>query len=87
MEQINATMNFFHILDDVLNNSIEKVAEKKGITVPELIEEFRKPVYLKTNDNAQIKLEKIHKSNEIVSITNNNKVYTDHKEQEYLVIQ
>ena len=87
MEQITTTMNFFQILDDVLNNSLEKAAEKKGITVPELIEEFRNQTYVKTNSNAQIELEKIHKQLEIVSIANINTVYTDHKEQEYLVIQ
>ena len=86
MESIKTTMNFLQILDDVINNSLEKAAEKKGITVSELIEEFRKPEYLKTNGNNQIKLKKIHKPLEIFSIANNNKVDNDHKEQEYLVI-
>ena len=86
MESIKTTMNFLQILDDVINNSLEKATEKKGITVSELIEEFRKPEYLKTNSNNQIKLKKIHKPLEIFSIANNNKVDNDHKEQEYLVI-
>ena len=86
MESIKTTMNFLQILDDVINNSLEKATEKKGITVSELIEEFRKPEYLKTNGNNQIKLKKIHKPLEIFSIANNNKVDNDHKEQEYLVI-
>ena len=87
MDQITSTMNFLQILDDVVNNSLEKAAEQKGITVPELIEEFRNPSYLKTNTSTQIKLEKTHKPLEIVPITNNNTVYIDHKEQEYLIIQ
>ena len=87
MESVKVTMNFFQILDDAVNNSLEKAAEKKGMSVPELIEEFRKPEYMKTNGNNQIKLEKIHKSLEIVSIANSNKVDNDYRQQECLVIQ
>jgi hypothetical protein len=87
MESIKVTMNFFQILDNAINNSLEKAAEKKGISVPELIEEFRNPEYLKTNINNQIKLEKIHKPLEIVSIANHYEINKDHRKQECLVIQ
>jgi fructose-1,6-bisphosphatase/sedoheptulose 1,7-bisphosphatase-like protein len=42
MDSVNATTNFLHILDNVVSDNLEKVAENKGITVQELITVFQK---------------------------------------------
>jgi predicted DNA-binding ribbon-helix-helix protein len=42
MDSFNATTNFLQILDNAVNDNLEKIAENKGITVQELITVFQK---------------------------------------------
>jgi hypothetical protein len=46
MDSFKVTMNFLQILDNAVNDNLEKAAENKGITVQELITVFQKSAYI-----------------------------------------
>lgn len=74
MDSVNATKDFLQILDSSINESMEKAAEKKGITVQELIAVFQESGWQKDTDNNQMKLETIQKRHDRVPNVSENKV-------------
>ena len=84
MDQINANTNFLQILDNAVNDNLEKAAEKKGIPVQELIMVFQESGWQKDTDNNQMQLEAIHGICGKVTKIKENNVDNEYK-QEYLV--
>ena len=84
MDSINATMNFLQILDNAVNDNIEKAAERKGITAQELFLAFQESGWQKDTDNNQMQLDAIRGVCSKVTKIRENKVDDDYK-QEYLV--
>ena len=60
MDSITAT-NFLQVLDNAVNDNLEKAAEKKGITAQELMMVFQESGWQKDDGNNQAQLETIHK--------------------------
>ena len=60
MDSITAT-TFLHVLDNAVNDNLEKAAEKKGITVQELMMVFQGSEWKKDTVNNRVQLEQIHK--------------------------
>jgi hypothetical protein len=77
-------MNFLQILDNAVNDNLEKAAEKKGIAVQELMMVFQESGWQKDADNNQMQLEAIHGICGKVTKTRENKVDNNYT-QEYLV--
>ena len=84
MDSIKATMNFLQVLDNAVNDNIEKAAEKKGITALELFLAFQESGWQKDTGNNQMQLDAIHEICGKVTKIRENKVDDDYK-QEYLV--
>lgn len=84
MDSINASMNFLQILDNAVNDNLEKAAEKQGITAQELIMAFQETGCQKDADSNQMQLEAIRGVCDKVAKISENKVDNNYK-QEYLV--
>ena len=57
----SSTANFLQVLDDAVNDNLEKAAEKKGMAVQELMMIFQESGWKKDTVNNQVQLEQIHK--------------------------
>ncbi|HUL14336.1 MAG TPA: hypothetical protein VLT63_00020 [Candidatus Acidoferrum sp.] len=57
----SVTANFLQVLDNAVNDNLEKAAEKKGIAVQELMMIFQESGWQKDTGNNQVQLEAIHK--------------------------
>ena len=84
MDSITTSMNFLQILNDTVNDNLEKAAEKKGITAQELFMAFQESGWQKDTDNNQIPLDAIHEICGKVTKIKENKADNNYK-QEYLV--
>ena len=84
MDSIESSMNFLQILDNAVNDNLEKAAEKKGITAQELIMIFQESGWQKDADNNQMQLDAIHGICGKVTEIRENMVDHNYK-QDYLV--
>ena len=82
MGSVIAPQNFLRILDDAVNDNIEKAAEKKGIPVQELFMIFQESGWQKGANNL-ISIDAIDRKYDRVEIREN-KVDAEYK-KEYLV--
>lgn len=83
MGSVIAPQNFLRILDDAVNDNMEKAAEKKGIPVQELFLIFQESGWKKDAANNPLQLDVIDRKYDRVKVREN-KVDTEYK-QEYLV--
>ena len=70
MDSITST-NFLQVLDNAVNDNLEKAAEKKGIAVQELMMIFQESGWQKDTGNNQVQLEAIHKICDKVTVKEN----------------
>lgn len=84
MDLVKASKNFLQILDNAVNDNLEKAAEEKGIAVQELIMIFQESGWQKDTGNNQMKLETIHRRCGRVTKISKNKVDNEYNKQEYL---
>ena len=74
MDSVKATKNFLQILDNSINDKLEKAAEKNGITVQELIMTFQESGWQKDANNNQMKHKTIQERCDRVTKVSENKV-------------
>ena len=76
--------DFLQVLDNAVNDNLEKAAEKKGITVQELIMVFQGSGWQKNSDNNKIQLETIQIRCDKITKISENKVDSKYNKKEYL---
>lgn len=82
MNSFKVTANFLQVLDNAINGNLEKVAEKKGIAVQELIMAFQESGKQKDVENNMMQFETIPICDRVAKISEN-KVDNEYQ-QEYL---
>lgn len=73
--------NFLQILDDAVNNNMEKAAENKGIPVQELFMIFQESGWQKGAVGNRMQLEAINRKYDSVTKVTENKVDNEYKQE------